>query len=295
MAVVAALEAAGACIADFDLYTDEDRRMYVTLAAGPDDVPDDEDDTRRWILAWIDDRGWFTFLAPGPGESLGSCVSELPCSLMELPEDVAAAVAADRTLVPAPRTDRPLPGMEETGRGWRPPAAYVTDPEVAGEPGQVCLDLERALAAYCQHPAWLTGREQQLAASPARPARAGGALSSLLGPLPRAPTSAWCRPSTASASCAPGCVSGDVPSPTGALRRRSVLHGELGTTVAWSCHTGCSLAPPVGEAAYLSASVERLHRARRNETAPPLGEAVSGFPVSESDRHVEDVDVGVRG
>ncbi|WP_326815735.1 hypothetical protein [Streptomyces sp. NBC_01763] len=243
MAVVAALEAAGACIADFDLYTDEDRRMYVTLAAGPDDVPDDEDDTRRWILAWIDDRGWFTFLAPGPGESLGSCVSELPCSLMELPEDVAAAVAADRTLVPAPRTDRPLPGMEETGRGWRPPAAYVTDPEVAGEPGQVCLDLERALAAYCQHPAWLTDREQQLAASPARPARAG-ALSSLLGPLPRAPTSAWCRPATASASCAPGCVSGDVPSPTGALRRRSVLHGELGTTVAWSGHTGCSLAPP---------------------------------------------------
>ncbi|WP_406309093.1 hypothetical protein [Streptomyces sp. NBC_00623] len=48
---MAALEAAGACIADFDLYTDEDRRMYVTLAAGPDDVPDDEDDTRRWILA----------------------------------------------------------------------------------------------------------------------------------------------------------------------------------------------------------------------------------------------------
>ncbi|WP_406408354.1 hypothetical protein [Streptomyces sp. NBC_01643] len=126
-----ALEAAGACIADFDLYTD---------------------------------RGWFTFLAPGPGESLGSCVSELPCSLMELPEDVAAAVAADRTLVPAPGFDRPLPGMEETGRGWRPPAAYVTDPEVASEPGQVCLDLERALAAYCQHPAWVTDREQQLAA-----------------------------------------------------------------------------------------------------------------------------------
>ena len=81
---MAALEAAGACIADFDLYTDEDRRMYVTLAAGPDDGPDDEDDTRRWVLAWIDDRGWFTCLAPGPGESLGSCVSELPCSLMEL-------------------------------------------------------------------------------------------------------------------------------------------------------------------------------------------------------------------
>ncbi|WP_406360533.1 DUF6292 family protein (plasmid) [Streptomyces sp. NBC_01544] len=164
LAVVAALEAAGACIADFDLYTDEDRRMHVTLAAGPDHVPDDEDDTRRWVLAWIDDRGWFTFLEPGPGESLGSCVSELPCSLMELPEDVAAAVAADRTLVPAPRTDRPLPGTEETGRGWRPPADYVTDPEVAGEPGEVCLDLERALAAYCQHPAWLTDRKQQLAA-----------------------------------------------------------------------------------------------------------------------------------
>lgn len=95
-----------------------------------------------------DDRGWFTFLAAGPGESLGSCVSELPCSLMELPEDVAAAVAADRTLVPAPCTDRPLPGMEESGRGWRPPAGYVTDPEVVGEPGEVCLDLERALAAY---------------------------------------------------------------------------------------------------------------------------------------------------
>ncbi|MET7563780.1 hypothetical protein ABZS95_26800 [Streptomyces sp. NPDC005479] len=54
--------------------------------------------------------------------------------------------------------------MEETGRGWRPPAGYVTDPEVAGEPGEVCLDPERSLAAYCRHPAWLTDREQQLAA-----------------------------------------------------------------------------------------------------------------------------------
>ncbi|WNO62316.1 hypothetical protein RPQ02_40750 [Streptomyces sp. AM2-3-1] len=100
---MAALEAAGACIADFDLYTDEDWRMHVTLATGPDDVPDDEGDTRRWVLAWIDDRGWFAFLEAGPGESLGACVSELP-------EDVAAAVAADHTLVPAPRTDRLLPG-----------------------------------------------------------------------------------------------------------------------------------------------------------------------------------------
>ncbi|WP_371794117.1 hypothetical protein [Streptomyces sp. NBC_01718] len=70
LAVVAGLEAAGARIADFDLYTDEDRRMHVTLAAGPDHVPDDKDDTRRWVLAWIDDRGWFTFLEPGPGGSV---------------------------------------------------------------------------------------------------------------------------------------------------------------------------------------------------------------------------------
>lgn len=164
LAVVAALEAAGACIADFDLYTDEDRRLYVTFAAGPDDGPDDEDDTQRWVLAWIDDRGWFTFLEPGPGESLGSCLSELPCSVVELPEDVAAAVAADRTLVPTPRTDHPLPGLEEPGRGWRPPPGYTPNPDVGPEPGQVCLELERALAAYCQHPVWLADREQQLEA-----------------------------------------------------------------------------------------------------------------------------------
>lgn len=164
LAVVEALQAAGAHIADFDLYTDEDRRLHVTLAASPDDDPDDEDDTQRWVLAWIDDRGWFTFLEAGPGESLGSCLSELPCSLMELPEDVAAAVAADRTLVPTPRTDRPLPGLEEPGRGWQPPAGYIPDPEVGSEPGEVSLELERALAAYCQHPAWLADREQQLAA-----------------------------------------------------------------------------------------------------------------------------------
>jgi hypothetical protein len=137
MAVVAALEAAGAHIADFDLYTDEDRRLYVTLAAGPDDDPEDADDTQRWVLGWIDDRGWLIFLEPGPGESLGSCLTELPCSLMELPEDVAAAVADNRTMVPTPRTDHPLPGLEEPGRGWQPPAGYVTDPEVSGEPGDV--------------------------------------------------------------------------------------------------------------------------------------------------------------
>ncbi|MET7312296.1 hypothetical protein ABZS68_35990 [Streptomyces sp. NPDC005571] len=63
---MAALGAAGACIADFDLYTDEDRRMHVTLAAGPDDVPDDEDDTRRWVR-----DGEQQHARPGPGEQAG--------------------------------------------------------------------------------------------------------------------------------------------------------------------------------------------------------------------------------
>jgi hypothetical protein len=36
MAVVVALEAAGAHVAGFDLFTDEDRRLCLTLAAGPD-------------------------------------------------------------------------------------------------------------------------------------------------------------------------------------------------------------------------------------------------------------------
>ncbi|MGW3746042.1 hypothetical protein ACWD62_37135 [Streptomyces sp. NPDC005146] len=40
----------------------------------------------------------------------------------------------------------------------------MTDPEVANEPGEVCLDVERGLAAYCQHAAWLTDGERQLAA-----------------------------------------------------------------------------------------------------------------------------------
>ncbi|MGW3661182.1 hypothetical protein ACWD6R_38605 [Streptomyces sp. NPDC005151] len=40
----------------------------------------------------------------------------------------------------------------------------MTDPAVATEPGEVCLDLERSLAVYCQHPAWLADREQQAAA-----------------------------------------------------------------------------------------------------------------------------------
>ncbi|MFD5427718.1 hypothetical protein ACFWI9_19875, partial [Streptomyces sp. NPDC127084] len=62
----------------------------------------------------------------------------------------------------APPPDRRL--LEEPGRAWQPPAGYVTDPEIGNEPGEVCLDLERSLAVYCQHPAWRADREQQPAA-----------------------------------------------------------------------------------------------------------------------------------
>ncbi|ATM24653.1 hypothetical protein SMD44_p10154 (plasmid) [Streptomyces alboflavus] len=145
-AVVAAVESCGATIADWDVHVDEDLRIYITL--GEDvDLLDDAD--RRHVIGWTDTRGWFTFLEAEPGEALGSCVRDLPVPLMALPEQVAAEAAS---LWGGSSVGEASSGQAPAER-WSPPSDYVADPPVTGDPTDVVLDLERALAAYLGHPA----------------------------------------------------------------------------------------------------------------------------------------------
>ncbi|MFJ8752209.1 DUF6292 family protein [Streptomyces sp. NPDC102441] len=150
-AVACAIEAFGGHIADWDVQVDEDRRIYITLGEDYADREADEEQPRRWVVGWMDTRGWFTFLEAGGGESLGSCLSDLACPLMSLPRQVAAEVA--HLWGGAPATEPPLPGLEEPANEWRPPHGYVPEPPVTGDPTDVILDLERSLAAYLTHPA----------------------------------------------------------------------------------------------------------------------------------------------
>lgn len=156
-AVAAALETAGITVVDWDVVPDEDRRIYITLAnsragADPDEVEDDDD--QRWVVAWIDTQGWFTFLEAARGEALGSCARDLDCGVMATPEQVAAAVldTADRGYLGGFARSAPV---QSAANEWRPPAGYVEDPEITGDATDIILDLERSLMAYRHHPAWL--------------------------------------------------------------------------------------------------------------------------------------------
>lgn len=161
-AVAAALDAAGIRVADWDVQPDEDRRIYITLAkdgaAGGSDDPEDEDEL-RWIVAWIDTHGWFTFLEPARGKALGSGGRDLYCAVMATPSDVVAEVRRTAAhgwlegLVDTATTDTP--------DRWTPPAGYVEDPEITGEATDIILDLERSLMAYRNHPAWLAHAERK--------------------------------------------------------------------------------------------------------------------------------------
>ncbi|MER5988673.1 hypothetical protein [Streptomyces sp. NPDC001787] len=102
------------------------------------------------MVGWTDTRGWFTFLEAAHGESLGSCLSDLACPLMTLPEQVAAEVAH---LWGGAPTAEQLPGLEEPRSDWCPPHGYVLEPPVTGDPTDVNLELERSLAAYLARPA----------------------------------------------------------------------------------------------------------------------------------------------
>lgn len=148
-AVAGAIEALGGQIADWDVQVDEDRRIYITLGEDYADREADEGQPRRWVVGWTDTRGWFTFLEAAHGESLGSCLSDLACPLMALPEHLAAEVA--HLWGGAPAAEQ-LPGLEEPGRDWHAPHGYVLDPPVTGDPTDVTLDLERSLSAYLTHP-----------------------------------------------------------------------------------------------------------------------------------------------
>ncbi|MFC7915423.1 hypothetical protein [Streptomyces sp. NPDC057386] len=150
LAVVAAIRGRGGRIADWDVHVDEDRRIYITLGEGDGDREPGEDRPLRWVVGWMDTSGWFTFLEAAPDESLGSCLSDLACPVMALPEDVAAEVAH---LWGGAPVGEPLPGLEEPGRNWCPPHGYVQDPPVTGDATDVVLDLERSLSVYLHHPA----------------------------------------------------------------------------------------------------------------------------------------------
>ncbi|MFK0142600.1 hypothetical protein [Streptomyces murinus] len=154
LAAVAAIQARGGRIAEWDVHVDEDRRIYITLGEDDEGREPGEEQPLRWVVSWMDASGWFTFLEAAPDESLGSCVNDVACPVMALPEDVAAEVSHLWGGAPA---GEPLPGLEEPGRNWRPPHGYVQDPPVTGDATDVVLDLERSLAAYLNHPAVTTG------------------------------------------------------------------------------------------------------------------------------------------
>ncbi|WP_407563104.1 DUF6292 family protein [Streptomyces sp. 184] len=143
-AVAAAVETAGGRVADWHVDIDEDRRVYLTLGKDNDDLDDDE---RRWVLGWIDTRGWFSILEPAHGEALGDMLEDRPAPYMALPDEVARAGAH------LWNGTHELPG-QRPGSGWVPPADYDPFPGGPEEPGQIVPELEAVLRVYLDHPAY---------------------------------------------------------------------------------------------------------------------------------------------
>lgn len=138
-AVADALTRAGFDVADWDCSPDEDRRIYITFAAPASERAD--------VLGWIDTRStWFTMVEPRPGEALGDYTGDLDCAWMATPDEVVQALL-HRT------TPRPGRGHAAPGPTWQPPEDYQRYPAPFSYFG-ISLPLERALAAYTQHPAW---------------------------------------------------------------------------------------------------------------------------------------------